>query len=344
MPTIARDDIDPLIPIIRSQMIPCWERFGTDRLAVTAQTRTEFEAQSSLALIDTSVKKRIGKRVTSRNRRTFNNTSSFIESWPEDDQATFRYPTLVFTVEGQADFPVADYVIHCPPQHFLLFAAGVPRPIGSRPHFVGDTPKQRQCSVLWFFDPPGTSSVTAYVCHSTANKHWNDGYCMVHRSEVIHLYKLLLREIEGQGKFIDLSFRIFLHFFLRELQEGRFHREGKISAPNAQENSASPIEQAQQYIKTHLNSSLTAANVAGQVYMSRNNFLRHFPRETGQSFHQYVIEQRMEEAGRLLRDGQWSIQYICRFTGLKPTQFRAQFKKYFGMNPSEFRRQPHKRC
>src|SRR5690606_18270538 len=112
---------------------PCCERFGRERLAVTAETLQQFKAQPLPELMRVTVKKRVGKKATTRSRRIFNNTSSFVASWPEDDQAIFRYPTLIFTLEGQADFHVGDYMVHCPQDHFLLFRNGIPRSIGERP-------------------------------------------------------------------------------------------------------------------------------------------------------------------------------------------------------------------
>jgi len=337
---LSENAIEPLIPILRSQAIPSWERFGMDRLAVTAKTLKQFQAQSPPELMRTSVKKRIGKRVTSRNKRDFNNTNSFLERWPEDDQATFRFPTLVFIVEGQADFHVADYVIHCPQHHFLLFGTGVPRPAGNRPHLEGRNLNRQNCSVLWFFAPAGTRSVISYICHSEGAKHRCEGYRVVHRPAIIHLYQLVIEEFERQTTgHKDVSsqlFEAFLHLFLRELQEGNFHLSGHSSNRNVEESSSS-IGQTLQYIKTHLNRPLTADSVAQFAYMSRSSFLQYFKRETGQTFHEFVTQQRMQEAGRLLSEGYWSISYVCKHIGLRPTQFGVQFKKHFGVPPSEFR-------
>jgi len=334
-------DTEPLISILKSQVIPCWERFGTDRLAITAKSLKQFQAQSPPELMRVSVKKRIGKRVTSRNKRDYNNTNSFLERWPEDNQAIFRFPTLVFIVEGQADFHVADYVIHCPQHHFLLFGTGVPRPMGNRPHFEGENFNQQKCSILWFFAPTGTNSVISYVCRSEGAKHWDEGYRIVYRPAIIHLYQLVIEEFErqavGNKDVSSQLFESFLHLFLRELQEGHFHRSGHSSNGNMQKKLASSIEQTMQYIKTHLNHPLTAESVAQSAYMSRSSFLQYFKRETGQTFHEFVTEQRMQEAGRLLSEGYWSISYICHHIGLRSTQFGVQFKKYFGVPPSEFR-------
>jgi len=332
---------EPLVSILQSQVILCWERFGTERLAVTKKMLEQFTREPLPELMRTSVKRRMGKKIIARSRRVFNNTSSFIESWPEDDQAIFRYPALVFVCEGQADFCVADYIIHCSHWHFLLFATDVPRPVGGRPHLEGDNAKKGSCKILWFFAPPGTNSVTAYVCHCEGEKHWHSEYRVFHRPEVISLFQLLLSELEevapGHAKIVHLSGQTFFHLLLNELLEGHFHKVGDISTSGLQSNTMSQIEQAQHYIKTHLKQPLTTALVAQQVHMSRSSFVQNFSRETGVSFHEFVNKYRMEEAKRLLSGGYWSITSICNFVGLRPTQFRAQFKKYFGVAPSQFR-------
>jgi AraC-like DNA-binding protein len=338
---LSSKDIEPLIPILQSQVIPCWERFGTSRLAVTARTLNDFNNASPPLLIQTSVKKRIGKKVNGRNKGSNYKIGAYLQVWPEDNLAVYRYPTLIFMLEGQADFQVGDYVIHCPQDHFLLFASGIPRPMGGRPHFEDNHTAQRKCSILWFFAPPGTNSVISYVCHSEGEKHFGDEYRIVHRLPIIHLFQLLIEELENRSpERKDVSPQLmeaFLQLFLSEMQQGHFQREGHSSHISLSENPVSSIEEARQYINTHLNLSLTASHVAEQIYMSRSNFLQHFKRETGQTFHEFIVGQRMQEAGRLLSEGHWSINYVSRHVGLRPAQFRIQFKKYFGKSPSEFR-------
>jgi AraC-like DNA-binding protein len=337
----SENEIEPLIPILQSQVIPCWERFGADRLAVTAKTLKQFNDASPPALMRTSVKKRVGKKTSGRNKGSNYKIGSYLQVWQEDNLAVYRYPALIFMLEGQADFQVGDYVIHCPQDHFLLFASGMPRPMGGRPHFEENNTAQRKCSILWFFAPPGTNSVISYVCHSEGEKHFGDEYRIVHRLPIIHLFQLLIEELENRpSERKDVSPQLleaFLHLFLDELQQGHFQRAGHSSHISFSENSVSSIEQARRYITTHLNKTLTAENVAQAVYMSRSNFLQHFKHETGQTFHEFMIGQRMEEAGRLLSEGHWSINYVSQYVGLRPAQFRVQFKKYFGKPPSEFR-------
>jgi len=211
---------DSLIPILEKQVIPWWERSSLDRLAISASTLAAFRQQDIPELMRVSVKKRVSKKSTFRNNRNFNNTNSYRAVWPEDDQAIYNFPALVFVLAGQADFHIADYVVHCPQDHLLLFADNVPRPRRG-PHLVKENANARECDVLWFFAPPGTGSVVSYVCHSQGEKHWGDGYRIVHRAEARDCFTLFLQEIQekstGYQQIARSSFQTFLHLFLREL-------------------------------------------------------------------------------------------------------------------------------
>jgi len=338
---------EPLIGILQSQIIPCWEQFSADRLAVVAPTIKQFNAQPLPELMRASVKKRKGKKSTSSRTRMYNNASAFVETWPEDAQALILHPTLAFVLEGSADLHVADYLVHCPRNHFLLFTDDVPRGTGELSHLEGKDAAQRYCEVLWIFTPPGTNSVTMSICYSRGTEHWIDEYCIVHHHEAISLFKLFVREAhekpKGHQTIVDTSLQLLLRLLLRELQQGRFHRAGKSSAIDTQEKAQTQMEQAKQYVKTHLNQNLTAAKVAREIYMSRSSFIRHFAQETGQTFHAFVTGERMDEASRLLRDGYWAINFVSQSVGLKPSQFRTQFKSHFGVSPSEFREQIQKK-
>ncbi len=335
---IAESHSEPLIGILKSQVIPSWEHYGMERLAVTANSLKRFHDQGVPQEIKTSVKQRTGKKTAPYSRKLFNNANILVEKWPDDDQAIFRYPALVFVLSGQASFHVADYLINCPAGHFLAFAKSVPRPIGENypPLNQGE-----QCDVLWFFAPPGTGGMVAYICRRNAEKHWHDSYRVVFRPEAVQLFNFLMGELEEHAahhtQIIQPGLQTFLHLFLSELQEDRYHSIGKGETRNIDRRIESPIEQAQEYIKLHLNKPLTAALVASQVYMSRTLFLQSFASETGETFHTYLTRQRMETAKELLNKGYWATAFICESIGLRPTQFRNQFKQYYGVTPTQYR-------
>jgi two-component system response regulator YesN len=93
---------------------------------------------------------------------------------------------------------------------------------------------------------------------------------------------------------------------------------------------------ARQYMVSHLHERLTCAKVADAVFMSRTSFLRHFPRETGQSFSEYLTTLRLEKAQQLLSMTGMSVRSASDEVGIKPAQLYRIFKKYLGITPSEF--------
>jgi AraC-like DNA-binding protein len=338
MPT----ETEELIPVLEQQIIPWWERFGMEHLAVTASTLRAFHAQNLPDQMRTSIKKRVGKRVISRRKIPYGN--SVISSWPEDGQRSLRYPALVCVLRGEADFHIADYVVHCPQGHFLFFRPGVPQPDATKAHLEGDNRDNRYCEVLWFVVHPGTNCVTLSICCSQGDKHWaRNGmkFRMVAHPDVLHFFEFFTKEVIQQSAdstpIATTSFATFLRLYLRELREGRFHLLGQRTEPAPSKEALSSIELAQQYINIHLNQSLTTANVAQAVFMSRTNFVRCFRRETGQTFNSYLNAQRFKEASRLLGEGDWPMESIARYVGLKPPQFRALIKRHANTTPTELR-------
>lgn len=325
------------IRTIENQVLAWWENYGLERLAVTAPTQLDFQQQTPPALIRTSVKKREGRKTVTRGKRS---AYSYRAQWLDDGQAIYRYPAFVYVAEGIADFHVADYMIECPANHFLLFRDNLPRPMGTKPHFEGGDKKARRCSIVWFFMPPGESCVVSYICHSHGDEHWSERYHVVALQEAIYAFKIFLREAQEQAtdwrQVAHSSFRAFLYVFLRELKNQNsletipHHIKGHNSVD---------IEQAQEYIRSHLHQPLTSSQVADTVHMSRNSFMQHFTRVTGQTFHEFLTEERMKKARIMLGEGRWSINFVCRRVGLKPTRFRNLFRERFGVTPSEFRSQ-----
>lgn len=342
MPPSPRYDAE-IIAVLQNELLPLWERHGLSRLACSTETIEEFKAQNLPAAIKVSVKQRCGKKVAARGPRLYENTSYRIAAWPDDNQETLRFPSLAFVLRGQADFHIADYVVHCPQNHFLLFNAGVPQPDGKKPHFVGEKNVNKTCEILWLFAPPtATNRIAAWICRSeneTHSIHQLFDFCLLERAEVLTFYNAFMSEITEQPsnyrKLAQASFQAFLILFARELNEGRFSHSLPKMNQNAPQHSP-PIAAALQHIERNLNQHLTIQSVTEAVFMSRSNFLRRFQSETGQTFNRYLIQRRMEEAARLLSEETLSVGVVCRLVGLSPAQLRNLFHQYHGLSPSEF--------
>lgn len=97
------------------------------------------------------------------------------------------------------------------------------------------------------------------------------------------------------------------------------------------------IEYAHKYVEQHI-STVTLKKVADFVHLSPEYFSRYFKEKTGTNFSDYVMEQRMELAAKLLKDVRKKTYEIAYETGYNnPKNFTRAFKTYFGISPSEFR-------
>ncbi|HQY91762.1 helix-turn-helix domain-containing protein [Caldilinea sp.] len=101
------------------------------------------------------------------------------------------------------------------------------------------------------------------------------------------------------------------------------------------------IEQAKQYIETHLASQeLSLHTVAAAVGWSPSHFSTVFSRETGVTFVAYLTARRIDEAMHLLRTTTLSTGDIAYQVGYhNPRYFYAVFKRATGQSPSEYRQQ-----
>jgi AraC family transcriptional regulator len=97
------------------------------------------------------------------------------------------------------------------------------------------------------------------------------------------------------------------------------------------------LQQAIDYIQTHLAEDISLETIATEVGMSRYYFCRLFKQSTGISPYQYLLECRIERAKVLLLQGQQSIIDIAIQAGFtNQSQFGKHFKRFTGVTPKQF--------
>lgn len=97
-------------------------------------------------------------------------------------------------------------------------------------------------------------------------------------------------------------------------------------------------EKVYDYISEHCLNNLTVLEVADAFDLSRNYLFRLCKSYYDQSPKQMIQELRMNQAAQLLRGSKMSIKEIANRIGYKdPFVFSKMFKKYYLVNPSEFR-------
>lgn len=114
--------------------------------------------------------------------------------------------------------------------------------------------------------------------------------------------------------------------------------------PVKNKNSDDSIERACQYIKNHLVEEFTYRDVAEFVHLSPRHFIRRFHEEMHMTFSEYLVQERIEGAQKLLDEGEVSSNEISMVVGYKDDKYFQQlFKKYVGCTPREYeQRQKYK--
>ncbi len=98
------------------------------------------------------------------------------------------------------------------------------------------------------------------------------------------------------------------------------------------------LQQAIDYIHTHLDQDLSLVEIAEVINISPTYFSTLFKRATGTSPHQYVIQKRVERAKMMLAKTELTIADIALQVGFSSQSHLTQhFKRFTGMTPKQFR-------
>jgi len=103
------------------------------------------------------------------------------------------------------------------------------------------------------------------------------------------------------------------------------------------------VQKVKSYIDEHYRQEIRLTKVADIAGMSPSAFSRFFKLHTGRNLSEYIIDQRLGYASRMLVDSTNSIAEICFACGFNNlSNFNRIFKKRKGCSPSEFRDNYHK--
>lgn len=98
------------------------------------------------------------------------------------------------------------------------------------------------------------------------------------------------------------------------------------------------LKVAVDYIKENLSEPLSVAIVSEKIHMAESTFSRFFHANKGITFKQYLIEQRVRQAARLLVATDWSIAQIGAEVGFASlSNFNSKFKGLLNVTPKQYR-------
>lgn len=100
------------------------------------------------------------------------------------------------------------------------------------------------------------------------------------------------------------------------------------------------LEIVKKYIEEHIQEKIYVEDLANLIHVNEQYFMRIFKRKTGQSVTEYITERRIFLASSLLKDTDYSINFIADCSGCENSSyFTKLFKKCTGFTPREYRAQ-----
>lgn len=100
-------------------------------------------------------------------------------------------------------------------------------------------------------------------------------------------------------------------------------------------------EQIAVYIEEHLDEKISLTDTAAYFHVSKSTLSQVFLKETGSSFHQYVIQQRLFAAKKLILQDVPLEEVSARVGFCDYSAFYRAFRKKFGVSPRQFRQLPN---
>ena len=97
-----------------------------------------------------------------------------------------------------------------------------------------------------------------------------------------------------------------------------------------------PVAYAKHYAKEHLYESIDMAVLANHLNLSYAYFSRVFHEQAGMTFSKYLLELRMQEVCRLLKNGEKLVDIAERFGYQNAANLTRSFTREIGMSPSKW--------
>ncbi|WP_027092904.1 response regulator [Cohnella thermotolerans] len=147
-----------------------------------------------------------------------------------------------------------------------------------------------------------------------------------------------LRNLENASLFTGWGATVSLNALQQQMLD--ICKQGcKLIENRRQSETERAINEAVRYIRSALHTDLTLQDCARHVHLSPNYFANLFKKVMGVTFVQFLTQERLEAAKRMLLEGR-QVQEISGDVGYEDRRYFSQlFKKYTGMTPSEFKSQ-----
>ena len=137
--------------------------------------------------------------------------------------------------------------------------------------------------------------------------------------------------LSGYEKILNLQYHMILEYAEQVEQLHRGRHESKLALDVAN------------YVRHHLSESISVDAMAEELFLSRPYLSTKFKQETGQTLTDFILQEKTEEAKRLLRYSDKPAAAISAYLGFSSHgHFCKVFKKYAGLTPNEYRQKHRK--
>ncbi len=155
-----------------------------------------------------------------------------------------------------------------------------------------------------------------------------------------HIAMLLLAQLRSGGMMSQLYVESLTQVLVIHLLQ-HYSKSTQIITSENRTLTRTQLQQAIDYIHTHLDRGLSLVELAKIINISSTYFASLFKRAMGISSHQYVIQQRVERANLLLTTTDLTIADIALQVGFSSQSHLTQkFKRFTGMTPQQVRPLP----
>lgn len=245
---------------------------------------------------------------------------------------------LIYIVAGTGDLFAGDSFISYGPGDLFLIGPNQSHVFKSDPvYFEEQDDKQcRSISVFFhekslgdgFFNLDETAEIRNLIERSGRGIHFDSSVSNIVGEKIFSLL-----DLEGFDRFMEI---LSILDILSTTEEFAYLATMNSSVPLSDQKNQK-VNKVFNYILNHFHEDIKLEDVANIANYSQAAFCHFFKEHTQKTFVQFLIEVRISNACKMLRNTDFNISQICYESGFNNvSNFNRQFKKLIGMSPSAY--------
>ncbi len=162
----------------------------------------------------------------------------------------------------------------------------------------------------------------------------NENYFFYNNVELATTINKLIKECMGSSitkdALADLTLQELIIRIVQTQTTKRFENEQYID-------SNSPITPSIEFIRNNIHESINLKELSDKACMSTTSFYRYFKRELGMSPIEFILNEKIKHAKKLLSNPNINVSEVSYATGFEDSNYFIRlFKKYEGVTPKQY--------